>query len=42
MTMILGRHTIQWGGQYQLGYDNYAQTNIASGAFALQRRMDGE
>ena len=35
VTMIRGRHTIQWGGQYELGYDNYAQTNIASGAFAF-------
>ena len=35
VTMIRGRHTFQWGGQYERGYDNYAQTNIASGAFAF-------
>jgi carboxypeptidase family protein/TonB-dependent receptor-like protein len=33
MTMIRGRHTIQFGGQLEEGYDNYVQTNIASGAF---------
>jgi hypothetical protein len=35
VTMIRGRHTLQWGGQLEMGYDNYAQTNIASGAFAF-------
>jgi hypothetical protein len=33
VTMIRGRHTIQWGGQLEEGYDNYIQTNIAGGAF---------
>ncbi|HKX27067.1 MAG TPA: TonB-dependent receptor [Blastocatellia bacterium] len=35
MTYIRGRHTFQFGGQIQLGRDNYTQTNIASGAFAF-------
>lgn len=33
LTMIRGKHTIQVGGQVELGLDNYFQTNIASGAF---------
>jgi hypothetical protein len=36
LTMIRGRHTFQVGAQYELGLDNYFQTNIASGAFAFQ------
>ena len=35
LTMIRGKHTIQAGAQYELGLDNYYQTNIASGAFAF-------
>jgi hypothetical protein len=35
LTIIHGKHTIQVGGQYELGLDNYFQTNIASGAFAF-------
>ena len=35
LTMIRGKHTFQVGGQYELGLDNYYQTNIASGAFAF-------
>jgi hypothetical protein len=35
LTMIRGKHTLQVGGQYELGLDNYYQTNIASGAFAF-------
>jgi Carboxypeptidase regulatory-like domain len=35
MTWIKGRHTFQFGGQLIETYDNYAQTNIASGAFAF-------
>ncbi|PYV67352.1 MAG: hypothetical protein DMG96_39635, partial [Acidobacteria bacterium] len=35
LTMIRGKHTIQVGAQYELGLDNYFQTNIASGAFAF-------
>lgn len=35
LTMIRGKHTYQIGGQYELGLDNYFQTNIASGAFAF-------
>jgi hypothetical protein len=36
LTLIRGKHTIQLGGQYELGLDNYFQTNIASGAFGFQ------
>ncbi len=36
LTMIRGKHNIQIGGQYELGLDNYFQTNIASGAFGFQ------
>ena len=35
LTIIRGKHTFQVGGQYELGLDNYFQTNIASGAFAF-------
>jgi len=35
ITMIRGKHTIQAGTQWELGLDNYFQTNIASGAFAF-------
>src|SRR5580658_1588893 len=35
VTFIRGRHTIQAGAQYELGLDNYYQTNIASGAFGF-------
>jgi hypothetical protein len=35
LTMIRGKHTVQVGGQYELGLDNYYQTNIASGAFGF-------
>jgi hypothetical protein len=35
LTIIHGKHSIQVGGQYELGLDNYFQTNIASGAFAF-------
>jgi hypothetical protein len=34
-TLIRGKHTIQTGAQFEWGYDNYFQTNIASGAFAF-------
>ncbi|MGB7602299.1 MAG: TonB-dependent receptor [Candidatus Sulfotelmatobacter sp.] len=34
-TLIRGKHTIQTGIQYELGLDNYFQTNIASGAFGF-------
>jgi hypothetical protein len=33
LTWIRGRHTWVFGGQLTETYDNYAQTNIASGAF---------
>lgn len=35
LTIIRGNHTFQVGGQYELGLDNYFQTNIASGAFGF-------
>ncbi|MGA9508440.1 MAG: TonB-dependent receptor [Candidatus Sulfotelmatobacter sp.] len=35
LTIIRGKHNIQIGGQYELGLDNYFQTNIASGAFGF-------
>ncbi len=35
LTLIRGKHTLQAGAQFQLGLDNYFQTNIASGAFAF-------
>jgi hypothetical protein len=35
LTMIRGKHTFQAGGQFEIGLDNYYQTNIASGAFAF-------
>ena len=35
LTWIKGRHTWKFGGQLEEGYDNYAQTNIASGAFSF-------
>jgi hypothetical protein len=35
LTLIRGKHTIQAGAQFEFGYDNYFQTNIASGAFAF-------
>ncbi len=36
LTMIRGKHTIQAGGQWEIGLDNYYQTNIASGAFGFE------
>jgi Carboxypeptidase regulatory-like domain len=35
LTWIKGRHAFVFGGQLIETYDNYAQTNIASGAFAF-------
>jgi hypothetical protein len=35
LTMIRGKHTFQIGGQWEIGLDNYFQTNIASGAFGF-------
>jgi Carboxypeptidase regulatory-like domain len=35
LTIIRGKHIIQVGAQYELGLDNYFQTNIASGAFGF-------
>jgi hypothetical protein len=33
LTLMRGRHRYHFGLQYEAGYDNYAQTNVASGAF---------
>ncbi len=33
VTLMRGHHRYHFGGQYEAGYDNYAQTNVASGAF---------
>jgi hypothetical protein len=35
ITFIRGKHSIAIGAQFEVGYDNYYQTNIASGAFAF-------
>ena len=35
LTIIRGKHTFQAGVQWELGLDNYFQTNIASGAFGF-------
>jgi len=33
LTLMRGRHRYHLGIQFEAGYDNYAQTNVASGAF---------
>src|SRR5467141_2871735 len=33
ISMLRGRHQYQFGAQFEVGRDNYAQSNIASGAF---------
>ena len=35
VTIIHGKHTFEAGVQWELGLDNYYQTNIASGAFGF-------
>jgi Carboxypeptidase regulatory-like domain/TonB dependent receptor len=35
LTLMRGHHRYHFGFQYEVGYDNYAQTNVASGAFDL-------
>jgi Carboxypeptidase regulatory-like domain/TonB dependent receptor len=35
ITMIRGRHTFQWGGQLEEGYDNYLQTNTGGGLISF-------
>jgi hypothetical protein len=35
VTMIRGKHTVKLGYQLEVGRDNYAQTNVASGSFAF-------
>jgi hypothetical protein len=41
LSLIRGKHTIQLGAQFEIGYDNYVQTNIASGAFAFGGNWTG-
>jgi hypothetical protein len=41
VTLIHGKHTFQIGAQYELGLDNYYQTNIASGAFGFSGAWTG-
>ena len=33
VTFLHGRHRYRFGSQFEVGYDNYSQTNLASGAF---------
>jgi hypothetical protein len=33
LTLMRGHHRYHFGAQFEAGYDNYAQTNVASGAF---------
>jgi hypothetical protein len=35
VTMIRGRHTFVWGGQLEMGYDNYLQTNTGGGLISF-------
>jgi hypothetical protein len=35
VTTVRGRHTLKLGFQLEIGRDNYAQTNVASGSFAF-------
>jgi hypothetical protein len=35
VTLVRGRHTVKLGFQLEVGRDNYAQTNVASGSFAF-------
>lgn len=35
VTMIRGRHTFTWGGQLEMGYDNYLQTNTGGGLISF-------
>jgi len=35
LTLVRSRHTLKVGYQFEVGRDNYAQTNVASGSFAF-------
>ena len=37
ITLVRGRHLYHLGGQVEFSYDDYAQTNVASGAFDFCR-----
>jgi hypothetical protein len=41
LSIIRGKHTVQVGAQYEVGLDNYYQTNIASGAFGFSGAWTG-
>jgi hypothetical protein len=41
LSLIRGKHTVQLGAQFEIGYDNYYQTNIAAGAFAFGGNWTG-
>jgi len=35
VTMIRGKHQLNWGGQLEMGYDNYLQTNTGGGLISF-------
>jgi hypothetical protein len=35
LTLVRGKHTVKLGFQLEIGRDNYAQTNVGSGAFSF-------
>jgi hypothetical protein len=35
VTMIRGKHQFSWGGQLEMGYDNYLQTNTGGGLISF-------
>jgi Carboxypeptidase regulatory-like domain len=35
VTMIRGKHQFNWGGQLEMGYDNYLQTNTGGGLISF-------
>jgi hypothetical protein len=42
LTLIRGKHTVQFGAQVEIGYDNYFQTNIGTGGFAFSGIWTGQ
>jgi hypothetical protein len=41
LTLVRGRHTLVFGGQFLISLDNYTQTNTASGAFGFTGAYTG-
>jgi hypothetical protein len=41
LTLVRGKHNLQFGGQFLIALDNYTQTNIASGAFGFTGNYTG-